>query len=131
LPAGYRRIEEGDAALGRRGVELPRHLSGSGGVVDKHRARAHAAECAIGACRHGAKIIVIADAAEDTLRGKCRSRWRRCAAAAVSADPSLRLRAVAIVDGHVVAPLGEQMPRHGKAHHAQADPRDLRHCSSP
>src|SRR5665213_2284244 len=61
LAAGHRRVDEFEAGLGGGGIEFAGDFGGGGGVIDKGRALFDAGERAVGAERHRAQIVVIAD----------------------------------------------------------------------
>jgi len=59
LAAGYRGIDEPEAAFGRLRIELAGDFGGRGGVIDEGRALLHARECAIGAKRDRTQVVVV------------------------------------------------------------------------
>ena len=127
LAAGHRRIDEIEAALLRLGVKLARDLGRGGGVIDEHRALAHAVERAVVAERDLAHVVVVADAHHhEVLAGRGLLR-RRGFLAAVLRDPFVGLGGGAIVDGDLVAALVLEMPGHRIAHHAEAEKCHFRH----
>ena len=79
-----------------------------------------AGKCAIGAERHFAQVVVVADAGKDdvlALGGFARGGGR---APAILCDPFVRLGSGAVVDRHVVA-LGLEVAGHRIAHDAEAE----------
>ena len=131
LAAGDRRVERCEAAcLGLFG-KLARDFGGSRRVVDIDRALAHRLEAAVGADRHGAQVVVVADAGEDEVLafGGFAGGLRECAA--MLGRPLLGLGRGAVVDGDVVAALLLQVSGHGITHHAKPDERNRCHfCES-
>ncbi len=98
-------------------------------MVDEDGARLHAVEGAVGAGRHRAQVLVVADAAEHHVLPLGRFGRRRGGAPAMRGDPLLRPRRGAVVDGDLMAGLGE-VPGHGKAHDAEAEKGNVCHgCS--
>jgi hypothetical protein len=130
LAARHRRIDEVDADLLCRRMQLAGDVGRSRGVVEQDRALRHAGEGAVVAQHHRAQMAVVADAAEYDLlaRGRFLRRLRRFAL--VLLGPGLGLGEGPVVDRHIVA-LGGEMSRHRKAHHAQTQKRHLGHRSLP
>ncbi len=87
-------------------------------MIDEHRALLHTVERAVGAKRHLAHVVVVADAHHhDVLSGGGLLRSRGLLAAELG-DPLVGLRGVAVVDDDVVAALGFEVTGHGIAHDA-------------
>src|SRR5690606_11196751 len=81
---------------------------------------------------HRAQVVVVADAAEHEVR--IRSSLGRClrrAAGAVLPHPFLGLGGGAIINNEIMTALFQDVAGHGIAHHAEPDPRNLRHLASP
>ncbi len=126
--AGDRRVDEAEAAFLRLARQFARHVRGSGGVVDKDRAARHAGEGAVGAERHRAQIVVVADAGEDDRPAARRVARRGGRSAAVLRHPFLSPRRGAVVDDDFVAAAGFEVARHRVAHDAQSEKRDFSQC---
>src|SRR5215213_5389760 len=90
-----------------------------GGVIDKYRALLHPCKSAIGAERHFAQIVIVANAGHDEILafGSLLRRWGPLAA--VLRDPFLSLGSGAIVDGELMAAFALEMSGHRVAHDAQ------------
>ena len=108
--------------------ELARDRGAGRRVVDVDRAFAHAGEDAVVSERHGAEVVVVADAGEDELGALGRLARRLGPPAAVLGHPFLRLAGAAVVDGEVVPALLRDVAGHRISHHAKPDEGDLRHC---
>src|SRR5690349_11640370 len=96
-------------------------------MVDEHRALLHAGKGAVGPDCHRTQIVVIADAAHHkvlALGGGLRCR-RGLAPELVSPFPGLR--GGAVIDGHLMAALFDEVSRHRKTHHAETEKSDFRH----
>jgi hypothetical protein len=123
LAAGHRRIDEAQAPAGRDRVQFARDLCRRRGVVDEHRTRLHAGECAVLAEHDRAQVVVVAHAAEHDV-GVVRSlprRGRRCAA--VLGGPLVRLGRRAVEDRDVVA-CAPEVAGHRIPHHAEPEEGD-------
>src|SRR6185369_11283916 len=110
--------------------DLARNTRRGGRVVDVDRAAFHRGDRATLAESDGAKIGIVADAAEHDL-GALRGFGRRPGdGAAVLLAPLVRLGARAVVDGNRV-PFLREPSRHRKTHHAEAEESDVRHFVLP
>ena len=95
-------------------------------MINEDRALLHAGEGTVLAEHHGAQVVVVADAGEDDGASGRRLARGRGGPAAMGGDPGLGLGTGPVVDGDVVALLRE-VPRHRRAHYAEAQERDFRH----
>src|SRR5262249_34621570 len=127
LPARHRRVDEIEAALLGLAVELARDLGRRGGVVDEHRALAHAGIGTLRPHRDLAHVVVVADAHHDEVLPGGGLLRGGGGAPAILLRPLLGLGGGAVVDGELVPALVLEMSGHGIAHDAQAEKRHLRH----
>ena len=130
LAARHRRVDEVEAALRGCRVEFARHFRGCGGVVDEDGALLHAGKRAVGAERHRAQVVVIADAAHHEILALGGVLWRRGGLAAELVGPLLGLCCGAVVDGHLMAALLDEVSCHRKTHHAETEKSDFRHVAT-
>ncbi len=77
--------------------------------------------------RHGAKIVIVADAGEDEVGAVCRLGGAGGTPAAEPGDPSLGFGARAVEHHDVMMSARLEMAGQGKAHHAEPDPSDFAH----
>jgi hypothetical protein len=81
--------------------------------------------------RHGAQVIIVADAGEDEI-GALGSLGRRVAGGAAKLiGPLAGLLRRAVVNPDFVAALGLEVSRHGVAHHAKSDEGNCCHFAYP
>ena len=78
--------------------------------------------------RHGAQVVVIADAGEDEIGAVGGFGRRRRRRAADARRPFLGLCGGAVIDRHVVTALALRWPAIGIAHDAKTDEGDFGHC---
>ena len=95
-------------------------------MIDEDGAALDACESAVGADRHLAQVVVVADAGEDDLLAFGGLLRRARDRAAVLGRPLFRLGGGAVVDGDVVA-LALEMAGHRIAHDPEPQERHLRH----
>ena len=131
LPAGYRGIDEPEAALGRLRIELARDFGRSGSVIDEGRAFLHAGEGAVGAKRDRTQVVVVADAGHDKILAFGGGLRRRRGASAEFFGPRLRLGRRSVEHRHLVAPFFDEMPCHGETHNAETEKSDFSHVCDP
>src|SRR5437588_12458864 len=99
-------------------------------MIDEGRALLHAGKGAVGADRHGAQVAVIADAAHHKVLALGGGLWRRGGLAAELVGPFPGLGGGAIVDGHLMAALFDEVSCHRKTHHAETEKSDFRHVAT-
>ena len=99
-------------------------------MIDEDRAGFHRRERAIGAKRDRAQVIVVADARHHELLALGGGFRGRCGASAELVGPCLRLGLRAVIDGHLVATLFQEMPCHGKTHDAETEECDFGHVQN-
>src|SRR5262245_33307511 len=112
-------------------MKFARDLGRRGRVVDEYRAFGDAGERAVRPERHLAQVVVVADAAHDEVLPFGRGLRRRRAPAAMLGNPFLGLGGGPVVDRDLVAAFGLEMSRHGVAHHAETEKRNLCHHRLP
>ena len=120
LAAGDRRGEEADAFCRRRCGQFTGDDGAGRGVVDDQAPLPCSRQDSGFSQRHGAKVIVVADAGDDDIRAGSGLGRRFGAGAFVFSGPGFSFFGGAVVNGDVKAGLG-QMPGHGKTHVAEAD----------
>ena len=130
LTAGDGGVDKADAAVAGHARKLAGDGGGDGGVIGKDGAGRHAREGAVIAKADRAEVVIIADAGHDERGPLCGLGGRRGGAAGMALYPAEGLFGRTVVDRDLM-PLGGQMPRHRKAHHAQAKKCHLRHRQPP
>ena len=127
LSPGHRRIDEFEAGLFGGRIELAGDVGGGRGVIDKGRALLHARERAVGAECHAPQIVVVADAAHHEILALSRGLRGCRGLAAELLGPLLGLCRGAVIDGHLVATLLDEVTCHRKTHHAETEKSDFSH----
>ncbi len=130
LSAGHGGIDEPDAPVPGKAVELTRYVCGRRRVVDHDRALTHSGKDAVITEGDASQVIVIADAGKHDLgtgRSLARSRGLRTT---MVLDPGRGLFGGTVVNGDVM-PAGLQMPGHVISHDAKADEGNLGHNVRP
>ena len=120
LTAGYRRIEEIQAALLRRCCQLTCHDGRGGCVINNHTARLGACENSLRACHYLAQVIIVANAGEDEVCALGCGCWSSSGVAAVLLLPFSCLGCCSVVNRDSV-PCLDQMAGHRETHGAKAD----------
>src|SRR6201747_1923070 len=96
-------------------------------MVDENRSGLYARERAIGADRHCAQVVVIADARHDEILPFGGSPRRRRGLSLEFLGPRLSLGRRAVVDRHLMAAFDDEMSCHGKTHDAETEKSDFGH----
>jgi hypothetical protein len=125
------RIDEFEAALGRLGVEFACDLGRGGGVIDESSTLLQARECAIGADRDRAQVMVIADACHDKILALGGGLRRRGGFSAEFLGPCFGLGSGPVEYRHLVATFGDEMSCHGETHNAETEKSDFGHVFNP
>ena len=109
-------------------MQFARHIRRRSRMIDKNRTLGHAAEGTPVADRHGAQVIVIADAGEHEVSSLGCLFRRRSGLAAVFLGPLLGLGGGAVVHRDLMSAFGLEIPGHRIPHDPQSDPCNaLRH----
>jgi hypothetical protein len=103
LSAGNWRVQKAGVSVARCCVQFAGDCRGRRGVIDRDGAWLEAGERAVWAERHGAEMIVIADAEKDEIRIFRRVGRTCCDAAAELLRPTLSSVPRAVEDGDLVA----------------------------
>jgi hypothetical protein len=127
LAARDRRIDEADAESFCFFEQFSGQHRGGGGVIHQDRALFQSCQRAAVAVGNRAHVVVVSDAHQDEVLVLSGLFGSRSGLAAVLLHPLCRLGGGAVVDGHFVATLFQQVAGHRVTHDAEAKKCDFRH----